>query len=142
MNLLALDPSTILIIVVAGVIVFFLLILLIVIFKLKRLKNNTPAQKTLNDRELIAENAKSIDALIVLSQDNEELIGELLDLQNELKYLKPSSLPKVIDFDKAIKNKLGDLRIALTKSDGEANKKTREAIMDIKLAVADRNAKL
>ena len=135
MNLLALDPSTILIIVVAGVIVFFLLILLIVIFKLKRLKNNTPAQKTLNDRELI-------DALIVLSQGNEELIGELRDLQNELKYLKPSSLPKVIDFDKAIKNKLGDLRIALTKSDGEANKKTKEAIMDIKLAVADRNAKL
>lgn len=142
MNLLALEPSTIIIIVVAAVVVFFVLVLLIVLAKLKHLKNNTPAQKTLNDRELIAENAKAIEALVVLSQDNEELITELRELQNELKFLRPSNAPKVMDYDKSIKNKIGDLRIALTKSDGESNKKTKELIMDIRLAVADRNTRI
>lgn len=63
-------------------------------------------------------------------------------LQETLKYLIPSDNSKVVDCDKAIKNKLGDLRIIFTKSDGETTKKATDALTDIRLSVADRNTKL
>ncbi len=94
------------------------------------------------DRELIAQNAKSVDALVVLAQGNTELVGKLQEMQEMLKYLMGSTEPKIMDFDKKIQSRLGDLRIALTKSDGETTKGVEEIFTDIKLIVADRNAKM
>ena len=107
------------------------------IFKRKKV-----ADKVKEDRELIELNAKSIDSLIVLAKDNQELISQLKDLKEAVKYLIPSENSKVIDYDKTIKNKIGDLRIALTKSNGENSKKIEEATGDLKLAIADRNTRL
>lgn len=105
-------------------------------------KKKSVAEKTKADRELVASNSQAVEALIVIAKDNDEIIGELKVLKEKLKFLIPSENPKVADYDKSIKNKIGDLRIALTKSDGEATKKALNILTDIKLDVADRNTKI
>ncbi len=97
------------------------------------------ADKVKDDRELVEANSKAIDALVILAEKNSEVIEKLKELQIKLKYLIPSLNPKVVDCDKIIKNKIGDMRIALTKSDGETTKKVTDMLTDIELAVADRN---
>ena len=71
-------------------------------------KNN--AAKTVENRELIESNAKSIGALIVLANGNTDMIGELEELQEKLKYLIPSQDSKIIDYDKKIKNLIAELK--------------------------------
>ncbi len=100
------------------------------------------AIQTKEDREIIEHNSKSINALIVIAGKNEAMIKKLKALQELLKYLIASEKAKIIDYDKKIKNKLGDLRIALTKADGEDSVKADDIVADIKLIVADRNANL
>ncbi len=105
-------------------------------------KKKKVADKVKEDRELIEVNSKAIEALIILAKDNVDIVNELHVLQEKLKYLIPSDDSKIVDYDKAIKNKIGDLRIVLTKSDGEVTKKTTNIITDIKLVIADRNTKI
>ncbi len=120
-----------------------IVILVIVLFvALRKRSKGTVAEKTLDDRELIAENSKAVEALFVLAEDNASLVEELKALQEKLKYLMPSDDSKVTEYDKKIKNLIGDMRIALTKSDGEDSKKTDAILTDLKLAVADRSAKM
>lgn len=98
--------------------------------------------KVRNDRELIGENEKAVDALIILAGDNESLVQQLQEIKEKIKYLLPSEDGKVYDFDKKIKNLIEDTRIALVKADGEASKKVDNALLQIKLVISDRNAKL
>lgn len=100
------------------------------------------ADKVKEDREFVETNSKAIDSLIILARDNVVVVNELKGLQEKLKYLIPSDNSKVVDYDKTIKNKIGDLRIVLTKSDGEVTKKATDILTDIRLAIADRNTKL
>ena len=100
------------------------------------------AVKNSEDREIIEHNSKSIDALLILAEENEEFKSDLLELKESIKYLVPSYDSKVIDADKKIRNLIGDLRIALTKSEGEDSKKTSRYFQEIRMAVADRNARL
>ena len=100
------------------------------------------SEKNADDRELIETNSKSIEALLVLASDNAELSDGLKELQEKLKYLVPSTDSKVIDADKKIRNLIGDLRIALTKSDGEESKKVDRYFTEIKMAIADRNVRV
>lgn len=95
-----------------------------------------------NDRELISENAKAMDALIILSKDNELLVQKLRGIKEKIKYLIPSENGKVYDFDKKIKNLIGDARIALVKADGNASEKVENVLSQIELAISDRNVKL
>lgn len=104
-------------------------------------RKKTASEKTLNDRELIASNAKAIESLIVLAHDD-SLNSDFADIKEKIKYLIPSSNPKVIDKDKQIRNAIGDLRIALTKSSGKSDERTNDLITDLKLVIADRNALL
>lgn len=94
------------------------------------------------DRELVETNSKSIEALIILAQNDAATVSELKELQEKLKYLIPSDNSSVVDYDKAIKNKIGELRGALIESGGEITKKAAELLLEIKLAVADRNTEL
>lgn len=100
------------------------------------------AVKVKEDRELVEANSKAIEALIILAQNDDVIVNELKGVQEKLKYLVPSDNSKVFDYDKSIKNKIGDLRIVLTKSDGEVTKKANDILTDIKLAIADRNTRL
>lgn len=99
------------------------------------------SEKVRNDRELIEENANSIDSLIVLAKDNEELVQKLRVLKEKLKYLTPLQDPKVTDYDKKIKNLIEDMRIALVKSDGGRTNKVDDALLNINLAITDRNVR-
>lgn len=95
---------------------------------------------TKQDRELIELNEKSVESLIVLANGNANLIKELNVLKEKIKYLIASDKAKIYDYDKTIKNKIGDLRIALTRSDGSDNRSIKQLIAEIDLAIADRNA--
>lgn len=105
-------------------------------------KKKKPVDRVKADRDLVETNAKTVEALVILAQGNAEVEAQLRELQEKLKYLIPTEDPKVYDCDKGIRNKLGDLRIALTKADGESSKKVQECITEIKLAMADRNVKV
>ena len=100
------------------------------------------SEKVATDRDLVSANERAVEALLVLAENNEQLQGELKALKEKLKYLTPSEEGKILDFDKKIKNLIEDMRIALVKADGETNKKVENALTQIKLAIADRNAKM
>lgn len=138
LNLLNAEPSWIeqnwwLIAVIAAVV---LLVIVVLVFVGK--KKSTPTD-TDTDNKLIAENSKFVEVLLVQAEGNDEVVNELNDLKEALKYLKPSKDKKVYDYDKKIKDSLGDLKIAFTKTDGEGSKKTVQLIKEIKMLVAERN---
>lgn len=105
-------------------------------------KRKKSVDKVKEDRELISFNSRSVETLLVHAENNQELTAELNDLQTKLKYLMPSEKSDVTDYDKKIKNKIGDMKIALTKSDGESSSKAMDILKDIKLAIAERNARV
>lgn len=102
----------------------------------------TTSEKVGSNRELISENERSIDALILLAGDNEEIVNKLKEVKEKIKYLIPSDNPKVAEYDTKIKNFIEDMRIALVKAEGEFDKKVKSILMQIELAIADRNSKL
>lgn len=102
-------------------------------------KNKKKPMKPDDDKELIDENARFVEVLKAQAEGNDEVLEELNDLQEKIKYLKPSREKKVYEYDKKIKDSLGDLKIAFTKTDGEGSKKTVQLIKDIKVLVAERN---
>ena len=114
-----------------------LVVAAVVVFLLLR-KKSQPSDPDA-DIKLIAENAKFVEVLLVQAEGNEELVNELKKLQEDLKYLKPSREKKVYDYDKKIKDNLGDLKIAFTKTDGDSSKKTVQLVKDVKMLVAERN---
>lgn len=105
-------------------------------------KKKDTAEKTKEDRDLIKENADAVEALIILASDNEEFVRKLKAVQEKLRYLSASADSKILDYDKAIKNKLGDLRILLTKNEGEIAKKENNLVLEIELMIVDRNQKI
>ena len=105
-------------------------------------RKNKKADKAHDDKELISENERAVDALIVLADKNDEIVDEFRALKEKIKYLIASENDKVYDYDKKIRNLIDDLRIVLVKRDGEMNEKAQKLVTQIKLAIADRNAKL
>ncbi len=116
-------------------------VLAVVFFLTGRKRRGTDGDRNKEDRDLIAANAASVEALLVLAENNAELIAELKELQEKIKYLMPSVKDDVFELDKKITNLIGDLKIALTKTDGEEDKKTENLIKQIKLTIADRGVK-
>ncbi|MBQ8302640.1 MAG: hypothetical protein IJX97_03715 [Clostridia bacterium] len=99
-------------------------------------KKKSNGVKNGEDRELIDRNYKLVEALIVLSSD-EELTEQLGDVKEKLKYLTPSENPKVYDADKKITNAIQDMKILLTK---EAVPKAKTALKELLVLVAERNS--
>lgn len=116
-------------------------VLAVVFFLTRKKRRGTDGDRNKEDRDLIAANAASVEALLVLAENNAELISELKELQEKIKYLMPSVKDDVFELDKKITNLIGDLKIALTKTDGEEDKKTENLIKQIKLTIADRGVK-
>lgn len=105
-------------------------------------KKKPTSDKVGSNRELISENERAIDALILLAGENEKMIEQLKEVKEQIKYLIPTDNPKVVEYDTKIKNSIEDMRIALVKSEGEVDKKIESMLLQIKLAIADRNTKL
>ena len=102
---------------------------------------NKDAQIAKEDRDLIAENSKMIEVLLVLCKGREEEKA-LKELEEKMKYLQPSTEDDVLKIDKKIKNQLADLKIALVKEDGEFTDKVKKELRDLEILVAERNAKI
>ena len=101
------------------------------------------SEKVEDNRELISSNSRSMESLVVLARDDEELKKKFRQLEEKIKYLTPSTNGKVLDCDKKIKNLIEDLRIVLVKADGEPMPPKGENLLrQIELMIADRNAKL
>ena len=78
----------------------------------------------------------------MLAGENEEMVEDLKETKEKIKYLIPSDDPKVVEYDTKIKHFIEDMRIALVKADGEVDKKIKSMLTQIKLAIADRNSKI
>ncbi len=94
------------------------------------------ATKNAEDRSLIEKNGKSMEALLILCK-NEALGVQLKTLKEEVTYLTPSTLDKVLDCDKKIKELIGDIKIALTKNGG-TDTKAEGLVNDLRLKLAER----
>ena len=103
---------------------------------------NNDAQIAKEDRNLIAENSKMIEVLLVLCKGREEEEKALKELEEKMKYLQSSTDDDVLKIDKKIKNQLADLKIALVKEDGEFTDKVKKELRDLESLVAERNAKI
>ena len=103
---------------------------------------NKDAQIAKEDRDLIAENSKMIEVLLVLCKGREEEEKALKELEEKMKYLQPSTEDDVLKIEKKIKNQLADLKIALVKEDGEFTDKMKKELRDLEILVAERNAKI
>ena len=79
-------------------------------------KRKNKTEQLLNNKHHIEAMAASIDVLISLGQENEELVATLKAIQDKIKYFNPSDKSDVLDLDKKIENKLGDLKIDITKA--------------------------
>ena len=103
---------------------------------------NNDAKIAKEDRDLIAENSKMIEVLLVLCKGREEEEKALKELEEKMKYLQSSTEDDVLKIDKKIKNQLADLKIALVKEDGEFTDKVKKELRDLEILVAERNAKI
>ncbi|MDR1094363.1 MAG: hypothetical protein LBL66_09480 [Clostridiales bacterium] len=71
----------------------------------------------LADRERIAKNKSALDALHGKAENADaRTAGEIDRLRGRSEYLSPSRESDVYDYDVRIGNKIGDLKIALTKA--------------------------
>lgn len=100
------------------------------------------SEKAVDDREQIDANARAVEVLIVLADKNAALVAQLRALQEQLKYLTPSADSAVTKYDQKIKHLIEDLKIVLTRADnGQTPPKAIDGIMQIKVAILERNAK-
>ena len=104
-------------------------------------KKRKMATDNKEDRELLEYNSKSIDVLLVLSENDGNITNELKKIQEEIKFLIPSHEAVVFDFDKKIKAQIEDIKILFTKNtDGKMDEKIKDAIRDLKILIAERNS--
>lgn len=100
------------------------------------------SEKTRNDRKLIEDNYKEIGVLIVLAKENAQLLSDLKTLQEELQYLVASADAEIAKRDEKIGDRLGDLKIILTKKGADQTKEIAGLLSSVRLLIAERNAKL
>lgn len=96
--------------------------------------------KTSEDGELIDHNYKSIDSILALVNNNETIKKELTEIREKLRFLIPSPKSEIYKFDKKIQDEIGEMRIACVKE--KDSEKITEYMAQIKLLIADRNAKI
>ena len=75
-------------------------------------KSNT--DMILENKAFIAKMASTVDVLISLVEDDKlDIIDGLRHVQDEIKYLNPSSNERVVAMDNVINNKLADIKLAI-----------------------------
>ncbi len=101
----------------------------------KRKRSND--KLVIEDRDQIDRNQKAVDVLIAIYD-----CEEFRELQQKIKYLKPSSNKKVIDYDTKIKNSLDDIKIELHKKKSDSQEVAEGALKSISILIAERNVHL
>lgn len=96
------------------------------------------------DRDLVEENANSIETLIVLARDNAKVDNEkkeelLKSLQNKLRYLISSPEQKVLKIDEEIKKQIQDEKIKLNKALIVELSDIKDFVKEVEVSIAIRN---
>lgn len=106
-------------------------------------KKMTSRQKTVNDIMLIKSNMQAIDVLIAYAEDNAIIKERLLKLQEKIKYLNPIDKDNIQSLDKKIGNKIGDLKIELSKDSNKVDfERVQNALKELEIAVVERQSKV
>lgn len=84
-----------------------------------RRKNET--EKIIQNKNYAQDMANSIDVLLALAKDNNDLCTVLTNMQDRIKYFNPSIKSEVLDLDKKINKKLSELKteISQARNNGE-----------------------
>lgn len=101
-------------------------------------KKKTAAEIAAEDREIINNNGKAVDKLIMLAEGNEAVVARLKDLSEKLKYLKPITAENDIQTDKKISDRIDDIKIELARSRTDSESKIDGIISDILLLLVSR----
>ena len=126
--------------VICAAVAVVLLAILIFAFLHKKNKKGTESEQILENRQTVATNAQTVEILLVLAKGKESTVKELLKLQDELRYLTPSSDEKVKQIDEKIANELGDCKIELSKKREEGeDEKLAMHLDNIRLKIAERS---
>ncbi len=106
-------------------------------------KKKDKTKDLLDNKHKVEAMAASVDVLISLASENDELVSQLKEMQDKIKYFNPSDKEDVLELDKKIENKLGDLKIEINKAKQKGDYATALSLTsDIKDAlVVERNAK-
>lgn len=133
------ETKDIIIIAAAAAVALLIVVCLIVVFK-KKGKHGTEKEMINESKDLIASNAQFIEVLLVLAKGKENMIRELKEIQDKLKYLTPSANEKVTAIDEKIKDELGDLKIELNKKkEEEKDDKALTHLENIRLKISERS---
>lgn len=105
----------------------------------KQLKK-TNTYKILEEKEVLDANVRSIEYLIELAENYDNIKAELKVIYDRLKFSSPSSAEKIASFDKKIANKLDDVKIKLSKAKVSNEDEILAIIREIKNNIAERNS--
>ncbi len=95
------------------------------------------------DLKIIKQNCQIIDVLMVHADACEPLVEKLKDLREKIEFLNPSTNADVKTADKKIGDKLGDIKITLSKCSAKGDFEGWEKLVrEIEVAIAERNTKL
>ena len=92
------------------------------------------------DRKCVLLSAQEIDVLMVLDKKN-YYKAKFEEMKDQLLYLSPRDNKEVYEIDKKIKDKIGDLKLVLNKSDEDENESVLSIIDNIFVMISERNAK-
>ena len=92
------------------------------------------------DRKCVLLSAQEIDVLMVLDKKN-YYKTKFEEMKDQLLYLSPRDNKEVYEIDKKIKDKIGDLKLVLNKSDEDENESVLSIIDNIFVMISERNAK-
>ena len=106
-------------------------------------KKKSEREKLLENKHAVEDMATSIDVLLSIGNENEELCEILKDVQDKIKYFNPSMSDDVLALDKKIANTLGDLKIEINKAKTKEDySKALEMAKDIQISlIVERNSK-
>ena len=99
-------------------------------------KKKSEREKLLENKHQVEDMASSIDVLLSIGAENEELCGILKEVQDKIKYFNPSVNEDVLLLDKKISNVLGDLKIEINKAKSKEDySKAIETAKDIQISL-------
>ena len=106
-------------------------------------KKKSETQKIVEIKHELENMAASMDVLISLAKDNAELVDVLEEIQGKVKYFNPTQDKDVQALDKKINNKLGDLKIDISKGKNKEDyTKALETAREVRdILVVERTAK-
>ena len=99
-------------------------------------KKKSEREQLLENKHNIEDMASSVDVLMSIGKDSEELCKILEEVKDKIKYFNPSMNDDVLALDKKIGNALGDLKIEINKAKSKEDfTKAIECVKDINVSL-------